>query len=127
MVGRAFATYLYRKGGHSVCVGRDGRLSSPDLEQALVAGLSESGVDVTRVGLGPTPMLYFAQKHLNTDAGLMISGSHNPPHHNGIKLALASGPFYGQDIQTLGKMAQEGDIISGQGKIKDHRIFDAYI
>jgi phosphomannomutase len=127
MVGRTFATYLSRQGGRSVCVGRDGRLSSPALEAALISGLIESGADVIRIGLGPTPMLYFAQKSLKADASLMISGSHNPPHHNGIKLTLASRPFFGEDIQHLGEMAKLGDIHKGQGTLIDHSIFEAYV
>jgi len=127
MVGRTFATYLSRQGGRSVCVGRDGRLSSPALEAALISGLIESGADVIRIGLGPTPMLYFAQKSLKADAGLMISGSHNPPHHNGIKLTLASRPFFDEDIQHLGEMANLGDIHKGQGTLIDHSIFEAYV
>jgi phosphomannomutase len=127
MVGRTFATYLSRQGGRSVCVGRDGRLSSPALEAALISGLIESGADVIRIGLGPTPMLYFAQKSLKADGGLMISGSHNPPHHNGIKLTLASRPFFGEDIQHLGEMANLGDIHKGQGTLIDHSIFEAYV
>lgn len=127
MVGRTFATYLQRQGGRSVCVGRDGRLSSPRLEEALISGLIESGADVIRVGLGPTPMLYFALKSLKADAGLMISGSHNPLHHNGIKLTLASGPFFCEDIQHLGAIAKSGDIVEGKGHLTNHMIFDAYI
>lgn len=77
-IGRAFGTLVLRKGGKSVAVGYDGRLSSPMLEVALVEGLSDSGVDVRRIGMGPTPMLYFAVYHLHTDGGIMLTGSHNP-------------------------------------------------
>lgn len=127
MVGRTFATFVRRQGGRSVCVGKDGRLSSPRLEEALVAGLVESGASVIRIGMGPTPMLYFAQKNLHADAGLMISGSHNPPHHNGVKLVLASGPFFGDDIQGLGEMARCGDIEASAGKVTNHSVFLNYI
>ena len=113
-VGRSFAKYMQNKGWKTASVGRDGRVSSPALEESLVRGLIDSGVNVTRIGVCPTPMLYFAQHHLDTDTGLMISGSHNPPHHNGIKICLRTGPFYGEDIQQLGKIAAVGDYISGQ-------------
>src|SRR5271157_4132802 len=85
-IGRAFAARLYESGGSRVAVGRDGRLSSPSLEVALIEGLSESGVDVVRIGLGPTPMLYYAATTLEVDAGIMVTGSHNPSDYNGFKL-----------------------------------------
>ena len=78
-IGRGFGTRIRRAGGSSVAVGYDGRHSSPALEAALVAGLNASGIDAVRIGLGPTPMLYFAVHELNCDGGVMITGSHNPP------------------------------------------------
>lgn len=105
MVGRTFSTFLHQKGSNSVCVGYDGRLSSPELESMLIKGLVKGGMHVTRIGLGPTPILYFAQKNLQTDAGVMISGSHNLPQYNDIKLTLPSGLFFGKDIAKLGEMA----------------------
>src|SRR5579884_2983168 len=108
-LGRAYAKVLRDGGGRSVAVGRDGRLSSPMLEAALVAGLVESGTDVARVGLGPTPMLYFAAHTLGVDGGLMVTGSHNPASHNGFKLMLGKKPMYGDDIKRLGQVAADGD------------------
>ena len=83
-IGRSFATLVRGGGGTRVAVGYDGRESSPALEAALIRGLTESGVDVTRIGLGPTPMLYFAEAELEVDGGIMITGSHNPAHYNGF-------------------------------------------
>ena len=115
-VGRAFGTIVAAEGGHTVAVGYDGRLSSVELEAALSAGLAACGLVVLRVGLGPTPMLYYAVHTLQTDAGAMITGSHNPPEYNGVKLLLDSGSFYGEDIQKLGRMAASGDFAAGEGE-----------
>ena len=127
-IGRTFGTIIAREGGKCVAVGYDGRLSSPVLEAALVKGLTESGMDVIRVGLGPTPMLYYAEAILDgVDGGIQITGSHNPADYNGFKMVKAHGPFYGDDIQRLGAMAAAGDWESGQGLVSEHDIEDAYV
>lgn len=127
-IGRTFGTIVRRAGGKCVAVGYDGRLSSPMLETALVKGLTESGVDVVRVGLGPTPMLYYAESVLDgVDGGIQITGSHNPADYNGFKMVLRHGPFYGDDIQKLGRMAAAGDWESGNGTVADRDIEDAYV
>lgn len=126
-IGRAFGTLLVRAGGKSAATGYDGRLSSPELEAALAAGLRAAGVDVKRVGLGPTPMLYFATYHLGTDAGLMVTGSHNPPEFNGVKMVMQGRSFFGADIQTLGAMAAQGDFATGSGDEARIDIMDAYV
>ncbi|MBT5752331.1 MAG: phosphomannomutase, partial [Rhodospirillaceae bacterium] len=87
-LGRAFGTIVRRSGGARVCVGYDGRLSSPEMESAVVSGLMEAGINVTRVGRGPTPMLYYAVCQFEADGGIMITGSHNPPDYNGFKMML---------------------------------------
>ena len=126
-IGRAFASKLATKGGKSVAVGYDGRLSSPKLEAALVQGLAESGIDVVRVGLGPTPMLYYAVFTQKVDGGLMITGSHNPANYNGFKMMTGKKSFFGPDIQELGKVAASGDFRSGAGKVVEQRVFDDYV
>jgi phosphomannomutase len=126
-IGRGFATCVRRTGGRRVAVGRDGRASSPELEKALIAGLNASGVDVVRIGLGPTPMLYYAEATLEVDGGIQITGSHNPAEHNGFKMVLQHAPFFGQDIQKLGQMAAEGDWREGAGTVTDFDIMDAYV
>ncbi|MFA6124726.1 MAG: phosphomannomutase/phosphoglucomutase [Sphingomonas sp.] len=108
-IGRGFGTRVRRAGGGRVAVGYDGRLSSPELEAALVAGLTAVGVDVVRIGMGPTPMLYYAEATLEVDGGIEITGSHNPAEYNGFKMVLQHKPFFGADIQDLGRMAAEGD------------------
>src|SRR5438132_1466503 len=108
-IGRAFGSIVAAAGGRSVAVGRDGRLSSPALEAALVRGLRQSGIDALRIGIGPTPMLYFTVFTEKVDGGIMITGSHNPADYNGFKLMLGKKSFFGADIQALGRRAAAGE------------------
>jgi len=126
-IGQSFAAVVQEAGGRSVAVGRDGRLSSPALETALVAGLASSGIDVVRIGLGPTPMLYFAANTLDVDAAIMVTGSHNPPTHNGFKITLRKKPFFAQDIVRLGEIAARGDFPRGTGHVTERAVLDAYV
>ena len=130
-IGRGFATRVRRAGGTRVAVGRDGRTSSPILEAALVEGLTASGVDVVRIGLGPTPMLYYAEATLEVDGGIQITGSHNPGNYNGFKMVLQHLPFFGEDIQDLGRMAADGDWDSveagDEGSVTDADVEDLYV
>jgi phosphomannomutase len=126
-VGRAFGTLVKRAGGSSVCVGYDGRVSSPDMEAALVDGLRRCGLRVLRVGLGPTPMLYFSVYHHDADGGVMVTGSHNPPDYNGFKMMIGKKPFFGEQIQELGRLSAAGDYESGSGEAVEAPVFDAYI
>jgi phosphomannomutase len=126
-VGRGIGTLVRRGGGSAVAVGRDGRESSPVLEAALVRGLVESGVDAVRVGLGPTPMLYYAAAELGVDGGVMITGSHNPADYNGFKMVVRGNAFFGRDIQALGAAAAAGDWEEGAGAVSDAAVMDAYV
>ena len=127
-IGRGFGTCLIRAGGKKAAVGYDGRVSSPMLEEALVRGLNDSGVDVVRVGMGPTPMLYYAEAALDdVDGGIEITGSHNPANYNGFKMVLQGGPFFGADIQLLGTMAATGDWAEGTGVNEHFDILDQYV
>ncbi len=126
-LGRAFATWLAKKGGKTVHVGRDGRKSSPVLEPALVEGLTAGGMDVVRVGEGPTPMLYYATVSGKSDGGIQVTGSHNPPRYNGFKFMAFGKAFYGADILALGAIAAAGDYASGKGSVRDQAVFDAYV
>jgi phosphomannomutase len=110
-IGRCFGSIVVRNGGRTAAVGYDGRLSSPDLEAELVEGLSASGVETTRIGRGPTPMLYYAATALKSDGAVMVTGSHNPPDYNGFKMMLAGKPFFGEQIQALGALAASGDVV----------------
>ncbi|MFN3077109.1 MAG: phosphoglucomutase/phosphomannomutase PgmG [Alphaproteobacteria bacterium] len=126
-IGQAFGTALARAGGNIACVGYDGRLSSPILEEAAVAGLLAAGLEVRRVGRGPTPMLYYATRVLDADGGLMITGSHNPPDHNGFKMLLRDRPFFGQDIRDIGVTASSGDYARGTGLSLVEPVMESYI
>ncbi|OJY62014.1 MAG: phosphomannomutase [Sphingobium sp. 66-54] len=126
-IGRGFGTRVARAGGSRVAVGYDGRLSSPVLEAALVRGLNESGVHVLRIGMGPTPMLYYAEAVLDVDGGIQITGSHNPANYNGFKMVLQHGPFFGADIQALGTMAAAGDWVDGSAGSETVDIMDRYV
>jgi phosphomannomutase len=111
-IGRCFGSVVVRDGGTTVAVGYDGRLSSPVLEPHLVAGLKASGVDVVRVGRGPTPLLYYATTTLRTGGAVMLTGSHNPPDYNGFKMTLRGKPFFGAQITEIGRMAAAGDVVA---------------
>ena len=126
-IGRAFGTGVVRNGGSTVCVGYDGRLSSPEMEQAVVDGLKDCGLEAIRVGLGPTPMLYFAVNVLDAAGGIMVSGSHNPPDYNGFKMMRGPKPFYGDDIQGLGTLAAAADYESGAGSDRAEPMLDRYV
>lgn len=130
-LGRAFITFLHQETGtdtpKTICLGRDGRLSSPALYNALCDGLTQGGAHVIRVGLGPSPMLYFAVQHLHADAGIVVTGSHNPSDYNGFKMTLNKGPVFGEKIQTIGRIARAGDFIKGKGSAKDQDISEDYL
>ena len=129
-IGRSFGTRVRRANPGKACtvaVGYDGRHSSPGLGAALIAGLNASGCDALNIGLGPTPMLYYAVHELNADGGVMITGSHNPPEYNGFKLMLGHGPFYGADIADLGVLAARGDWELGDGRVSEVDIVDRYV
>ena len=126
-IGRSFATLIARAGGKSVAVGYDGRPSSPMLADALIEGVNAAGIDALNVGLGPTPMLYYAASTEEVDGGIQITGSHNPPDYNGFKFVMQGRPFYGADIQRIGTMAAAGDWGSGQGSSQSIDIVDAYV
>ncbi len=127
-IGRGFATRVRAAGGSKVVVGYDGRLSSPVLEAALVRGLNDSGVDVVRIGMGPTPMLYYAEAVMDdVDGGIEITGSHNPANYNGFKMVLQGRPFFGVDITDLGRMAASADWAVGSGGSVAVDIIDQYV
>jgi phosphomannomutase len=126
-LGRAYGSALRRRGGRTVAVGYDGRLSSPELESALVEGLKASGLEVMRIGLGPTPMLYFAVFHLPADGGVMVTGSHNPPDYNGFKMMLGQDSVHGEAIRKLGDIAAGGEFETGNGSVREAPVLEAYV
>jgi phosphomannomutase len=127
-IGRCFGRVVAASGGSTVAVGYDGRMSSPVLEPHLVAGLKDSGMEVVRIGLGPTPMLYFAATTLGTGGAIMLTGSHNPPDYNGFKMMLKGKPFFGARIRELGEMAASGDVgVKQQGSERSLDVSEDYI
>jgi phosphomannomutase len=126
-LGRAFATIVREAGGRRLALGYDGRLSSPELAEAVEQGLRAGGCDVLRIGRGPTPMLYYAVNELDTDGGIQVTGSHNPPDHNGFKIMLGKRSFFGEDIQKLGRIAAAGAFASGEGAARDVDLMDRYV
>ena len=127
-IGRTFGSMLVEAGGSRVAVGYDGRVSSPMLEHALVEGLTAAGCDVVRVGLGATPMLYYAEASSEeVHGGIQITGSHNPPNYNGFKMVFQGRPFFGADIQELGRRSAAGEWADGAGDVEDRDIIDEYV
>ena len=126
-LGRSYAALATSEGARRVAVGRDGRTHSPMLEAALVDGLTQGGLDVLRVGMGPSPMLYFAVSTLEVQGGIQVTGSHNPADYNGFKMLLNGRSVFGEEIQDLGRRAAGGDWSEGQGSIEETDIVDAYV
>jgi phosphomannomutase/phosphoglucomutase len=126
-LGRALGTLLQRKSGPRINLGRDCRLSSPRLHDALLEGLLASGCDVTDIGVVPTPLLYFSAVHLKADGAVMITGSHNPAEFNGFKTVCGSGTLHGETIQEVRKLLESGDFATGAGTHKTIDVSDAYL
>jgi phosphomannomutase/phosphoglucomutase len=115
LLGQAFGTYLQRHGGRRITLGRDTRLSSPRLRDALARGLKASGCEITDIGVVPTPVLYYSVVHLKADGGVMITGSHNPPEFNGFKVVCGASTIHGEAIQEIRRLVETGDLARGKG------------
>jgi phosphomannomutase/phosphoglucomutase len=127
-IGQAFGAAALAKGERKVVIGRDGRLSGPELAASLAEGLREAGVDVIDLGMVATPMVYFATNVLDAHSGIMVTGSHNPPDYNGFKMVLAGEAIYGDAIQGLYQAIERGFTpAASQGGYSTHDIRDAYI
>lgn len=132
LIGRGFGSHLVRLGGRRICVGYDGRLSSPALESALCRGLIEAGIEVLRVGLGPSPLVYFThkafQEHHPTDGAIMVTGSHNGPDYNGFKMMAFGASFFGAEIQKLGQLIESGDFVPlAYGSLENKVVLPDYV
>lgn len=125
-LGKKFGITLSKTLKNKVCVGRDGRLTSPALAAALIEGLLEKGMDVTDLGMGPTPMTYFGLKKFGFDAAIMVTGSHNPAPDNGFKMALQSRPFFGNDIQDIANVDESIDV-GTKGTLLTQNVADRYV
>src|SRR4051812_35938472 len=126
-LGRTFAAKAHGEGARTIAVGRDGRTHSPMLEAELIRGLTDGGINVTQVGMGPSPMLYFATHYLDVDGGIQVTGSHNPADYNGFKLLLKGRSVFGAEIQEIGQRAASGHWHEGAGDTEEVDIREAYV
>ena len=125
-LGRTFASLVTDEGAKGIAVGRDGRTHSGMLEAALIRGLTEGGVDAMQIGMGPSPMLYFATHYLDVDGGIQVTGSHNPADYNGFKLLLKGRSVFGEEIQAIGRRSAAGDWTEGRGSVEEVDVREAY-
>src|ERR1043165_8660051 len=126
-LGRTYGAKAHGEGARTIAVGRDGRTHSGMLEAELIRGLTESGLNVMQIGMGPSPMLYFATYYLDVDGGIQVTGSHNPSDYNGFKLLLKGRSVFGAEIQGIGRRASAGDWTSGTGSTEEVDIREAYV
>jgi phosphomannomutase/phosphoglucomutase len=126
-LGLSLGTYYRERGARRISLGRDCRLSSPNLRDALVKGVLETGVDVLDVGVVPTPLLYFSLHHLEVDGGVQITGSHNPPDYNGFKICLGRSTIYGEEIQKIRTIAESWRYSEGSGREESRDVIQPYL
>jgi phosphomannomutase/phosphoglucomutase len=126
-IGQALGSEARARNQRALAVGRDGRLSGPEISQALSRGLARAGCDVIDIGMVPTPVLYFATHHLGTHSGVSVTGSHNPPDYNGLKMMLAGETLAAQAIQALRQRIVDDDLLEGQGRISSADVREAYL
>lgn len=126
-IGRAIGSEAFERGQQLVVIGRDGRLSGPELSEALARGFLRSGRDVIDIGMAPTPVLYFATQYLRTGSGVAVTGSHNPPNYNGLKMMLRDETLSGEAIQALRARIQTGNLLTGEGSLSEQSVIDDYV
>ena len=126
-IGKAYGTVIRRRGGRKVLCGRDGRLSSPELQEALIEGITSTGVSVAQIGMTPTPVMYFALHYFEGfDGGIQVTGSHNPPDMNGLKICVGQETIYGREIQALRELIEKEDFESGKGEVTELEVLSPY-
>jgi len=126
-IGHAIGSEARERGNRTICVGRDGRLSGPELVKALARGLTRAGCDVIDIGCVPTPVLYFATHFLATHSGISVTGSHNPPDYNGLKIMLAGETLSGKTIQSLRRRILDNRLVQGDGQIAQDDVREPYL
>lgn len=127
-IGKSYGTYIQKKFNKKNCIiGYDGRLTSESFANEVIKGLLETGVDVFNVGLVATPMVYFALQFFKKETALIVTASHNPPEYNGFKMLTNEAPIWGEEIQELGKIAESGNFIQGNGNLEKLEIKESYI
>ncbi len=127
LVGKALGTRIREAGGRKAAVGRDARLSGPGFAKIMIAALRSTGVDVLDLGVVPTPLTYFAAHTAGVDGICMITGSHNPPEYNGLKIGLGSATFHGEEIQALRRLAESGAFATGSGSVSPYDVVGPYL
>ena len=127
LIGRAIGSEALQRGRNTVVVGRDGRLSGPSLSDALISGITSTGCDVKYIGCVPTPVLYFATYYLDTHSGVVVTGSHNPPDYNGLKIVIDGETLSGESIQSLRERIEARNFISGEGSVEEINVVPDYI
>jgi phosphomannomutase/phosphoglucomutase len=126
-IGQAIGSEARERGLKTIAIGRDGRLSGPELAGALAEGINKAGVDVVDIGCVPTPVTYFAAFDLGTESCVSVTGSHNPPDYNGLKMVLGGQTLFGPLIQDLKKRIEDGRLAEGQGKLRHADVKEAYL
>ena len=126
-IGQAIGSEAVARKQTAICIGRDGRLSGPELSQALARGIQKAGIDVIDLGMVATPMTYFAAYELKTNSAVMVTGSHNPPDYNGLKMVLGGETLSGDTIQQLRQRLESGNLTTGNGSYRTHDIAPAYL
>jgi len=126
-IGKAYGTYMKKIGKDGVTIGHDCRLSSPNLSEAMITGITSAGVNVVDLGMVTTPMVYFSLFNLDVHGGVIITASHNPSQYNGIKLCVDKDSLFGEGIQKIRKIAEGGNFVKGTGKVETHDIMDSYL
>jgi len=116
-LSQGFGTHMVKLGRKNLVVGRDGRLSSPSYGESVIEGLMSAGCNVIDIGVCPTPVYYFSLFHLDKDGGMMVTGSHNPPEFNGFKVSVGKSTIFGEEIQKLGQLVEQGEFASGKGNL----------
>jgi len=125
-LGQCFGAYYQSFGAKRISLGRDCRLSSPELRQGVMEGMMDAGIHVIDVGMVPTPLLYFSLHHSDVDGGIQITGSHNPPEYNGFKVCLGKTTIYGEEIQKLRKIGESGSFPKGKGSVETKEVIQPY-
>ena len=126
-IARAYGTVVAAAGGKTVCVGRDCRKSSPAFRDALASGVTSAGVDVLDIGTVTTPMVYFSAFTENVDGAVMVTASHNPPRHNGLKMCVGRDSLFGEGIQSIRRLVEKGEFSSGRGKVRRGDVLEKYL
>ncbi len=126
-IGRAVGSLARERGAPTFAVGRDGRLSGLELSNSLMEGMLAVGADAVDIGMAPTPVAYFAAYHLGCGSCVVLTGSHNPPDYNGLKIVVGGNTLYGEDIQEIRKRIESGKFLTGKGKRSAANVLDAYV